>query len=111
MSAEIVTMLGGFATLFASGGTFAMFMFRLFVRLESRVDALAGEVSELRGDLTALSREVSELRGDLTVLSREVSELRGEVVDLRGGLTALSREVSELRGEFRGRFGAQPAVE
>ena len=65
MSAEIITMLGGFATLFGSGGTFAMFMFRLFVRLEGRVDALAGEVSDLRGDLTGLSREVSELRGEI----------------------------------------------
>ena len=97
-------MLGGFATLFASGGTFAMFMFRLFVRLESRVDALAGEVSGLRS-------EVVDLRGDLTALSREVSGLRGEVADLRGGLTAVSREVSELRGEFRGRFGTHPAAE
>ena len=83
MSAEIITMLGGFATLFGSGGTFAMFMFRLFVRLEGRVDALAGEVADLRG----------------------------EVTDLRGDLTGLSREVSELRGEIRGRFGTQPAAE
>lgn len=64
MSAEIITMLGGFATLLASGGTFAMFMFRLFVRLEGRVDALAGEVADLRGDFSDLSREVSELRGE-----------------------------------------------
>ena len=58
-------MLGGFATLLAAGGTFAMFLFRLFVRLEARVDALAREVADLRGDLTALSREVSELRGEI----------------------------------------------
>ena len=64
MSAEIITMLGGFATLLASGGTFAMFVFRLFVRLEGRVDVLAGEVAELRGDFSQLSREVSELRGE-----------------------------------------------
>ena len=64
VSAEIITMLGGFATLLASGGTFAMFMFRLFVRLEARVDALAREVTNLRGDLAGLSREVSELRGE-----------------------------------------------
>ena len=64
MSTEIVTMLGGFATLLASGGTFAMFMFRLFVRLEGRVDALAHEVADLRGGFSQLSREVSELRGE-----------------------------------------------
>ncbi len=64
VSAEIITMLGGFATLLASGGTFAVFMFRLFVRLEGRVDVLAREVTKLRGDLAGLSREVSELRGE-----------------------------------------------
>ena len=57
MSAEIITMLGGFATLLASGGTFAMFMFRLFLRLESRVDRLEGKVDDL-------AREVSEMRGE-----------------------------------------------
>ena len=91
-------MLGGFATLLASGGTFAMFMFRLFVRLEARVDALAREGTNLRGDMT---REFAELRGDMT---REIAQMRGDVA-------ALSREVSELRGEFRGRFDAQPAAE
>ena len=40
MNAEIITMLGGFATL------------------------LAGEVAELRGDFSQLSRAVSELRGE-----------------------------------------------
>ncbi len=98
VSAEIITMLGGFATLLASGGTFAMFMFRLFVRLEARVDVLAGEVTNLRGDMT---REVAELRGDMT---REIAQMRGD-------LAGLSREVSELRGEFRGRFDTQPAAE
>ena len=58
MSAEIITMLGGFATLLAAGGTFAMFMFRLFLRLESRVDRLEGKVDDL-------AREVSEMRGEL----------------------------------------------
>ncbi len=91
-------MLGGFATLLASGGTFAMFMFRLFVRLEARVDVLAGEVTNLRGDMT---REIAKLRADMT---REIAQMRGD-------LAGLSREVSELRGEFRGRFDAQPAAE
>ena len=58
MSAEIVAMLGGFTTLLASGGTFAMFMFRLFLRLEGRVDRLEGKVDDLAHD-------VSEMRGEL----------------------------------------------
>lgn len=57
MSAEIVTMLGVGATLLASGGTFAMFMFHLFLRLEGRVDRLEGKVDDL-------AREVSEMRGE-----------------------------------------------
>ena len=57
MSAEIITMLGGFVTLLASGGTLAMFMFRLFLRLESRVDRLEGKID-------GLARDVSELRGE-----------------------------------------------
>ena len=42
LSAGIVAMLGSFATLLAAGGTFAMFLFRLFLRLEGRVDRLEG---------------------------------------------------------------------
>ncbi len=61
MSAEIITMLGGFATLLASGGTFAMFMFRLFARLENRVDACMDRVED---KVDNLAREVSELRGE-----------------------------------------------
>ncbi len=60
MSAEIITMLGGFATLLASCGTFAMFMFRLFLRLESRVDRLEGKVDGLVCDVSGLR---GELRG------------------------------------------------
>ena len=40
MSNEIVAVLGVGATLMASGGTFALFFFRLFVRLEGRIGAL-----------------------------------------------------------------------
>ena len=58
MSAEIITMPGGFATLLASCGTFAMFMFRLFLRLESRVDRLEGKVDGL------VCEVVSGLRGE-----------------------------------------------
>ncbi|MDE0333807.1 MAG: hypothetical protein OXI64_02525 [Defluviicoccus sp.] len=61
MSAEIVTMLGGFATLLAAGGTFAMLMFERFARLESRVDARMDRVENKVDDL---AREVSELRGE-----------------------------------------------
>ncbi len=57
MSAEIVTTLGVGATLLASGGTFAMFMFRLFLRLESRVDRVEGKVDDM-------AREISEMRGE-----------------------------------------------
>ena len=61
MSAEIITMLGVGATLLASGGTFAMFMFRMFMRLESRVELRMGRVED---KVDNLAREVSELRGE-----------------------------------------------
>ncbi len=61
MSAEIITMLGGFATLLASGGTFAMFTFRMFARLESRVELRMDRVED---KVDNLAREVSELRGE-----------------------------------------------
>ena len=61
MSAEIITMLGVGATLLASGGTFAMFMFRMFTRLESRVELRMDRVED---KVDNLAREVSELRGE-----------------------------------------------
>ncbi len=68
MSNEILTMLGVGATLLASGGTFALFMFRLFSRLEDKVDDLAK-------DHQSLARELSEFRG----------EMRGRLGDLPAG--------------------------
>ncbi len=68
MSDEILTMLGVGATLLASGGTFALFIFRLFGRLEKKVDDLAR-------DHQSLARELSELRG----------EIRGRLGDLPAG--------------------------
>ena len=81
MSAEIITMLGGFATLLASGGTFAMFMFRLFVRLEGRVDALAGEVADF-----LLSLHDAEPDFGLIGLPQagELPAVRWKVVNLQG---------------------------
>ena len=61
-------MLGVGATLLASGGTFALFIFRLFGRLEKKVDDLAR-------DHQSLARELSELRG----------EIRGRLGDLPAG--------------------------
>ncbi|MDE0057468.1 MAG: hypothetical protein OXI22_11025 [Defluviicoccus sp.] len=71
MSNEIVTMLGVGATLLASGGTFALFLFRLFARLEDKVDGLAR-------DHQALAREFSEFRG----------EVRARLSDLPAGSAA-----------------------
>lgn len=68
MSDEILTMLGVGATLLASGGRFALFIFRLFARLEDKVDSLAR-------DHQSLARELSEFRG----------EMRGRLGDLRVG--------------------------
>ena len=65
MSAEIITMLGGFSTLLASGGTFALLLFRLFFRLETKVDDLAK-------DHQTLARELSELRGEFHGFRDEV---------------------------------------
>ncbi len=72
MSNEIVTMLGVGATLLATGGSFALFMFRLFVRLEGRFDRLEEKVDDLARDHQSLARELSELRG----------EIRGRLGDL-----------------------------
>ncbi len=68
MSDEMLTMLGVGATLLASGGTFALSVFRLFARLEDKVDSLVR-------DHQSLSRELSEFRG----------EMRGRLGDLRAG--------------------------
>ena len=65
MSNEIVTMLGVGATLLASGGTCALFLFRLFARLEDRFDRLEEKVDDLAKDHQALAREFSEFRGEV----------------------------------------------
>ena len=82
MSDEILTMLSVGATLLATGGSFALFMFRLFVRLEGRFDRLEGRFVRLEDKVDDLARDHQ----------------------------ALARELSELRGEIRGRLGDLPAA-
>ena len=81
MSNEIVTMLGVGAALLATGGSFALFMFRLFVRLEGRFDRLEDRFVRLEDKVDDLARDHQ----------------------------SLARELSEFRGEMRGRLGDLPA--
>ncbi len=73
MSNEIVTMLGVGATLLASGGTFAVFLFRLYGRLEN----MFGRLEE---KFVRLEDKVDDLARDHQSLARELPELRGEPV-------------------------------
>ena len=63
MSNEIVTMLGVGATLLASGGTFALFLFRLFVRLEDKVNDLARDHRILAGEMSDLRERMARVEG------------------------------------------------
>ena len=85
MSDEILTMLGVGATLLASGGTFALFMFRQFVRLEGRFE---GRFDRLEDRFVRLEEKVDDLARDHQALAREVSELRGEIRGRLGDLPA-----------------------
>ena len=88
MSDEIVTMLGVGATLLASGGSFALLMFRLFVRLEGRMGALEGRFDGLEDKFVRLEEKVDDLAKDHRALARELSELRGEIRGRLGDLPA-----------------------
>ena len=95
MSDEILTMLGVGATLLASGGTFALFMFRQFVRLEGRMggiegrfDGLEGRFDRLEDKFVRLEEKVDDLAKDHQALARELSEFRGEIRGRLGDLTA-----------------------
>ena len=58
MSAEIYTMLGGFATLGLLWLSLFLFMWRITDRLDRKIDGLAK-------DHQALARELSELGGEI----------------------------------------------
>ena len=70
MSGEIVTMLGVGATLLASGGTFALFLFRLFVRLEDKVNDLARDHRSLAGEISELRERLARIEGLIDGLVR-----------------------------------------
>ncbi|MDE0057465.1 MAG: hypothetical protein OXP07_05025 [Defluviicoccus sp.] len=95
MSAEIVTVLGVGATLLASGGTFAMFLLRLygrlqdnFSRLEDRFERLEDRFDRLEAKFVRLEEKVDDLARDHQALAREFSEFRGEVRARLGDLPA-----------------------
>ena len=119
MSDEILTMLGVGATLLASGASFALFMFRQFVRLEGRMggiegrfDGLESRMGVLEGRLDGLESRMGVLEGRLDGLESRFDRLEDrfdrleEKVDgLAKDHRALARELSEFRGEIRGRLG------
>ena len=65
MSAEIYTMLGGFATLGLLWLSLGLFMWRVTDRLDRKIDGLADKVDGLAKDHQALARELSELGGEI----------------------------------------------
>ena len=81
MSNVVLTVLGVGATLLASGGTFALLMFRLFARLENKFVRLEERFARLEQKVDHPARDHR----------------------------SLARELSELRGEIRGRLGELPA--
>ena len=87
MSNEIVTMLGVGATLLASGASFALFMFRQFVRLEGRMGGIEGRFDRLESRFVRLEEKVDDLARDHQSLARELSEFRGEMRGRLGDLT------------------------
>ncbi|MDE0176485.1 MAG: hypothetical protein OXM60_23885 [Defluviicoccus sp.] len=88
MSNEIVTMLGVGATLLATGGSFALFMFRQFVRLEGRMGGIEGRFDRLESRFVRLEEKVDDLARDHQSLARELSEFRGEMRGRLGDLPA-----------------------
>ncbi len=90
MSAEIVTVLGVGATLLATGGTFAMFLLRLYGRLQDNFARLEDRFERLEDRFVRLEEKVDELARDHQALAREFSEFRGEVRARLGDLPAES---------------------
>ena len=105
MSDEILTMLGVGATLLASGASFALFMFRQFVRLEGRIGVLEGRFDGLESRMGVLEGRFDGLEGRFDRLEDKFVRLEDKVDGLAKDHRALARELSEFRGEIRGRLG------
>ena len=81
-------MLGVGGTLLASGGTFALFMLRLFARLQDDFGRLQDRFERLEDRFVRLEEKVDDLARDHQALAREFSEFRGEVRARLGDLPA-----------------------
>ena len=109
VSNEIVTMLGVGATLLASGGSFALFFFRLLVRLEGRIGGLEGRFDGLEGRIGALEGRFDVLEGRIGGLEGRFDVLEGRIGALEGRFDGLEGRIGGLEGRFdvlEGRIGA-----
>ena len=102
MSNEIVAMLGVGATLLASGGTFALFFFRLLVRLEGRIGGLEGRFDGLEGRIGGLEGRFDGLEGRIGALEGRFDGLEGRIGALEGRFDGLEGRIGRLEGRFDG---------
>ena len=100
MSDEILTMLGVGATLLASGGSFALFFFRLLVRLEGRIGGLEGRFDGLEGRFDGLEGRIGALEGRFDVLEGRIGGLEGRFDVLEGRIGALEGRFDGLEISF-----------
>ena len=110
MSNEIVTMLGVGATLLASGASFALFMFRQFVRLEGKMGGLEGRFGGLEGRFEGLESRFDGLESRFDGLEGRFDRLEGRFDGLESRFDGLEGRFDRLEGRFDGLEGSSRLV-
>ena len=74
-----------------------------FVRVETHIDWLRHDVTEIRNELKDVRSEIKDVRSEIKDVRSEIKDVRGEIKDVRDEIRDVRKD---MRSDFRLMFSA-----
>jgi len=75
-----------------------------FVRVETHIDWLRHDVTEIRNELKDVRVEIKDVRSEIKDVRSEIKDVRSEIKDVRGEIKDVRDEIRDVRKDMRSDF-------